>query len=140
MRIVNRRFETVNIKGKGLHQSVENLARVRINGEPVEKGKVNAPYRLIFRPTKRAVESSDSVMDFRDDLAQNIGVGTNIYEVYALNESQEMGLKRGGKESVEDLLGDSKRIGMIKTESEFIASKYGDYRLFFKHSDRFVQP
>jgi len=31
------------------------------------------------------------------------------------------------------------RIGALRTESEFIASKYGDYRLFFKHSDQFIR-
>ena len=32
------------------------------------------------------------------------------------------------------------KIGTIVTESEFIASKYGDYRLFFKHADTFIRP
>lgn len=139
MRAVNARFETVNEKGRGLNQSVDNLARVHVNGTPVEEDKVNAPYRLIFRPTKQAIESSDPTVDFRNDLAQNIGAGTTIYDVFALTESQEVDLKKGGVESVEDLLVHGKIIGRLQTESEFIASKYGDYRLFFKHNDRFIQ-
>jgi hypothetical protein len=33
----------------------------------------------------------------------------------------------------------STRVGALTTESEFIASSYGDYRLFFKHSDVFLR-
>lgn len=139
MKVVNSRFETVNLKGKGLHQSIENLARVRINGQAVEKDEVNAPYRLIFRPTKEAVEASNPKIDFRDDLAQNVGTGTTIYEVFSLTEDQEMKVNGNNKARVENLLGHAKKIGTITTESEFIASKYGDYRLFFKHGDRFLQ-
>ena len=50
-----------------------------------------------------------------------------------------MELRRDGVTRVEDLLAHAERIGTITTESEFIASKYGDYRLFFKHSDRFIR-
>jgi hypothetical protein len=32
------------------------------------------------------------------------------------------------------------KIGAIVTESEFTASKYGDYRLFFKQADKLVRP
>jgi hypothetical protein len=32
-----------------------------------------------------------------------------------------------------------KRIGMIKTESEFIASKDGEYGFFFKHSECYIK-
>ena len=33
----------------------------------------------------------------------------------------------------------AQRIGGVTTEAEFVASMYGDYRLFFKHSDRFIR-
>lgn len=42
-------------------------------------------------------------------------------------------LRGEGVTSVEDLLARGRKIGTITTESGFIASKYGDYRLFFKH-------
>ncbi len=32
-----------------------------------------------------------------------------------------------------------RKIGTITTKSEFIASKYGDYRLFFKHNARYLR-
>jgi len=40
---------------------------------------------------------------------------------------------------VEDLLAHARKIGSITTESEFIASAYGDYRLFFKHNAGFMR-
>ena len=40
---------------------------------------------------------------------------------------------------VEKLLAHGRKIGTITTESEFIASKYGDYRLFFKHNARYLR-
>lgn len=139
MRIVKERFETVVQDGRGLHQPVDNLARVSTNGAPVEEGKVNAPYRVIFRPTSQATEASDPTIDFRDDLARNVKAGTPIYEVLALGESEEADLKKAGIVEVEDLLGRARKIGTIATESEFIASKYGDYRLFFRHNARFIR-
>jgi hypothetical protein len=139
MRIVRQRFETVNAAGKGLHQSVDNLARIHVNGNAVEHDQVHSPYRLIFRPTRQAKERSNAEIDFRDDLATNITAGTPIYEVFALSEAQEVVLNAQNGLSVEALLDGATRIGTVTTDSEFIASKYGDYRLFFKHSDRFIR-
>lgn len=139
MRTVNKRFETVVEEGKGLHQSLENFAGVNTDGSPVAQDKIVAPYRVIFRPSEQAALSSDPTIDFRDDLAQNIGIGTPIYEIFGLGESEEIELNRKGVSGVENLVAHSDRIGTITTESEFIASKYGDYRLFFKHTDRFIR-
>lgn len=139
MRTVKQRFETVVIDGKGLHLPVDNLARIRTNGVAVAADKVRAPYRLIFAPTKQVRAASDSTIDFRDDLARNIGAGTPIYEVFALEESQEIAFNRESAAGLENLLGQAKKIATVSTESEFIASKYGDYRLFFKHNDRFIR-
>jgi hypothetical protein len=139
MRTVQHRFETVVEQGKGLHQPAENLAAIHVNGSVVAPDKIVAPYRLIFHPSAQAVASSDPTIDFRDDLARNIKPGTAIYEIFALRESQEIELNTKGVNQVEDLLPHGQKIGTILTESEFIASKYGDYRLFFKHNDRFIR-
>jgi hypothetical protein len=139
MRAVHRRFETVVRKGHGLHQPLDNLARVRTDGSPVPQKDVSVPYRLIFRPTSGAKRRSDPTIDFRDDLAQNIPAGSRIYEVLALEESQEMELRERGVTTLEDLVAHAAMIGTIATESEFIASKYGDYRLFLRHNDRFIR-
>ena len=139
MRTVKHRFETVVENGQGLHQSVENLAAVHTNGSAVAQDKIVTPYRLIFRPTAQAIASSDPTIDFRDDLARNLKQGTAIYEIFALTEAQEVELNRKGVRQVEELLPHGQKIGTLITASEFIASAYGDYRLFFKHADRFIR-
>ena len=139
MRAVNKRFETVVLTGKGLHQPVDGLARLCPDGTPVPSDRLAAPYRLIFRPTAQARAASNPTIDFRDDLAKNIPVGMPIYDVLALDESEEHQLRRRGNATVEALQSCAVEIGTIITESEFIASKYGDYRLFFRHNDRFLR-
>jgi len=139
MRTVQARFETVVEKGKGLHQAPGNLAAIHTNGSPVAQDQIVAPYRLIFRPTAQVTASSDPTIDFRDDLAQNIRMGTPIYEIFALMEPQETDLNSKGVKEIEDLLPHGQKIGTMTTESEFIASQYGDYRLFLRHNDRFIR-
>ncbi|MDP2658285.1 MAG: hypothetical protein Q8O78_07720, partial [Candidatus Deferrimicrobium sp.] len=138
MRAVKARFETVVVEGRGLHQPVENLARVHPSGLPVD-GALRAPYRVIFVPTEAARRASNPALDFRDDLAQSIPSGTTIYEVLALDEAREAALLKTGAADLDELIPHAERIGTVTTESEFIASKYGDYRLFFKHSDVFLR-
>jgi len=139
MQVVKQRFETVVESGKGLHQPVDNWASAKVDGSAVPSGQARAPYRLIFQPTQAARQRSDPSIDFRDDLARNIASGTTIYEIFALDEAEESGLKQRGLIEVEDLLGHARKIGAIVTESEFIASRYGDYRLFFQHNTRFLR-
>ena len=139
MQVVKQRFETVVESGKGLHQPVDNWASVSVDGSAVPAGQVRAPYRLIFQPTQTARQRSDPTIDFRDDLARNIPTGTTIYEIFALDEGEESGLNQRGVTEVEDLLGHARKIGAIVTESEFIASRYGDYRLFLQHNTRFLR-
>ena len=139
MRTVQSRFETVVESGKGLHQPVDNIASVHTNGSAVAPDSIVAPYRLIFRPTAQVVASSDPTIDFRDDLAQNIKTGTPIYEIFALSEAQESEWNKKGVTEVEELLPHGQKIGTIATESEFIASQYGDYRLFLKHNARYIR-
>ena len=139
MRVVNHRFETVVTQGHGLHQSLESFGKVRANGEPVPPEKAAAPYRVIFRPTAKARSASNPGIDFRDDLARNFPPLTPIYDVLALDASEETALRAKGIVAVEDLMAHASKIGAIVTESEFIASRYGDYRLFFKHDDSFIR-
>jgi hypothetical protein len=139
MRVVNKRFETVTTAGRGLHQPLDGFGKIRANGERVAPEAAAAPYRVIFRPTAAARSASDPTIDFRDDLARNIRAGTTIYDVLALDESRESELRATGVTSIEDLMARAVKIGTIATGSEFIASKYGDYRLFFKHSDKFLR-
>lgn len=73
------------------------------------------------------------IHDFRKDLAK-IETGTKIYDVYATEEECNC-----GKSPCKDILRSKDRckaelIGTIQTESEFVASEYGDKQLFFQHS------
>ena len=139
MKIVNERFETVVAEGHGLHQPVDNFARVHASGLAVA-GPPKAPYRIILVPTEAARQGADPRLDFRDDLARNVPSETTIYTVLGLDESDETALHARGVTNLDDLIPHAKRIGSITTESEWIASTYGDYRLFFKHSDVFLRP
>jgi hypothetical protein len=134
MRGVKQRFETVVSTPHGLDQPVDNFARVQVNGQPVA-GEVRAPFRVILAPTRDARLKSNPQIDFRADLARNIPSGTTIYDVLALDEADD-----DRSVEIEDLVPRAKRIGGLTTESEFIASAYGDYRLFFKHSAVFLRP
>jgi hypothetical protein len=137
MQVVRDRFETVVEKRKGLHQPPDNLAAVRTNGD--REKIVVAPYRLIFAPTQVARAASNPEIDFRDDLVQNIPARTVIYDVFALDIDEENQFNASGETIVEVLLTHGRKIGTISTESEFIASAYGDYRLFFKHNADFIR-
>ncbi len=134
MRGVKERFESVVSAGHGLDQPVANFARVQVSGQPVP-GEVRAPFRVILAPTREARLMSNPQIDFRTDLARNVPQGTTIYDVLGLDEADD-----DRSIDVEDLLPRAKRIGGLTTESEFIASAYGDYRLFFKHSDVYLRP
>jgi hypothetical protein len=118
---------------------VDHLARIRSNGERIAPERAAAPYRLILRPTLAARAAFDPTIDFRDDLARNIKAGMAIYDVLALAEADENAMRARGMSGVEEMAGNAARIGAIATQSEFIASKYGDYRLFFQHDARFIR-
>jgi hypothetical protein len=134
MHTVQERFESVVADGRGLHQPVDNFARVHTSGLPVE-GEPRAPYRLILVPTDTVRRASDPRLDFREDLARNVAVGTTIYTVLGLDEAED-----DGSSDVDELIPRARRIGALRTDSEFIASAYGDYRLFFKHNATYLRP
>jgi hypothetical protein len=134
MRGVKERFETVVSAPHGLDQPVENFAQIHSNGRPVA-GEIRAPFRVILAPTRDARLKSNPQIDFRVDLARNVPSGTTIYDVLGLGEAQD-----DRSLEIEDLVPRAKRIGGLTTESEFIASAYGDYRLFFKHSAVYLRP
>ena len=135
MREVKKRFESVVEDGRGLDLPVDNFARASVSGEPV-RGAVRAPDRLILVPTPEARRGHDGRLDFRTDLAQNVPAGTRIYEVRALDAPAESAL---GVDDIEELVPHAAQIGTLTTESEWIASRYGDFRLFFKHNATYLR-
>jgi hypothetical protein len=86
------------------------------------------PMQLFLVPSQAVQFSESPEHDFRQDLA-TIKSGTTIFSVYGIdlqqietNKIQESEYRRNAQ-----------LIGQIKTTSEFIASSYGDSRLFFRH-------
>jgi hypothetical protein len=97
-------------------QPVEHLALVKRSGEPVAEPR--APHRLCLRAPEGLGFDPETRVDFRELLAQ-LAPGTEIYRMYGQPE---------GNGSREVLL------GSIVTESEVIASSFGDEMLSFRHS------
>lgn len=79
----------------------------------------NAPYGLLFEPTEEAygLFTGDEGQDFRNVL-EGQGENLPLFHVYAY-------MMRGDEECFS--------IGTIRATSPFIASKFGDQDLFFKH-------
>jgi hypothetical protein len=96
--------------------SLNHLANIESNGASVSNPK--APYKIIFEPAKEVKDliEEDSKNDFRDNLNQ-IKKGAIIYDIYLQ----------------EDVKHPIVKVGYIQLMSNFLASEYGDYRLFFQH-------
>lgn len=104
-------------KGSPLVLKTEHFASVKNNGSKVEH--VHAPYKLIFKPTASAKALMENKTDdFRTVLAGQ-GKGLELYEIFAIDQ------ERGG-----DHLD---YIGSLFGASDFVASEYGDSKLFFQH-------
>lgn len=101
---------------------VDHLAARRVNGELVTAADRKSPSHLVFRAPKNIVSWWDLPQnrgfDYRDMLAA-LNVGTVLYDVSA----------RATASSPEV------HIGVLRMTSSFVASKWGDYRLFFRHND-----
>jgi hypothetical protein len=134
MQGVQHRFESVVEDGRGLHQPVDNFARISVNGVVVPTEAIRAPFRVILAPTPAARAAHDGQLDFREDLARNVPAGTVIYDVLGLDEAASF------QGDIEELAVHAPRIGTLTTESEWIASSYGDHRLFFKHNATYLRP
>jgi hypothetical protein len=102
-------------------------------GQVDQQGRVEAtpryPTQIFLVPNPNLRFSEQPGHDFRDDLA-TIPAGSSLFLVYAVDPNQ---LPDGQKR---EQAGDRQRalcIGEIETTSEFVASSYGDNRLFFRH-------
>ncbi len=92
-------------------------ASIQANGTAVSG--VIYPRRIIFTPNPKVAIASDSEKDFRIEF-ENIAEGTVLYEVSVKKDEDS----------------NAEPIGRIVTRSKFIASKYGDQKLFFQHMKR----
>lgn len=95
---------------------VSFLASRRTNGELVPSEQRVAPYQIFLLPNREELNFADAEHEVRDDFA-TIAPGTRLYTVYAL--------LKGSNQRVE--------MGTIETKDRFVASSFGDSRLFFRH-------
>jgi hypothetical protein len=86
------------------------------------------PTQLFLVPSSMVQFSESPGRDFRNDLA-TITPGTILFSVYGIDLKQV----HANPAPQPDPRRDAQLIGEIKTTSEFIASSYGDSRLFFRH-------
>jgi len=79
----------------------------------------NYPFQLIFKPNEelRSKFPDDYETDYLDQL-KSVTVGTEIYDVYALDQPESQ----------------PKKIGTLKTTSKMVSSHWGDESLFFRHN------
>lgn len=113
--------QTVEELSPGSNPLFLNLAHwARINSDGSEVKNPVAPHSIVLVPTAMAQESysccSSFPKDFRGRLA-NVDAGTIIYTIYTKATK----------------VGPLVLWGNIITDSEFVASQYGDQSLFFRH-------
>jgi len=104
------------------------------DGAGVKSTNNISPKQLFFVPSEEISNkfSSDS-HDVRDDFL-SIGSGTTLYKIYAV-DSKHKGFNYYDYsiDKMKEFLKDSSEIGEIVTTSPFIASEFGDTKIFFKH-------
>jgi hypothetical protein len=96
-------------------------AELHSDGSPVEQAV--APYLITFIPNPKIAISKDSKRDLRTEL-QEIPANTVLYTISV-------------KKSLD---APAEEIGELITRSNFIASEYGDSKLFFQHMSRRSTP
>lgn len=118
-KMVQRSFQKTAeaLGGKRLYAvylPLHNVASVRRDGSSPSKAEV--PDRVELHPAKEAAAAWVSTPDWRSSLAK-IPVGTKIFDVRA-------------SPSID---ADATPLGEVWLEAPFVASRYGDERLFFQH-------
>jgi hypothetical protein len=93
---------------------LHHIAEVHTDGSAPSAPQV--PDRIEFRPTKEAISAWSSASDFRTSLAR-IPAGTRLFSLWAAPKIDA----------------EASPIGELVQGSPWIASRYGDERLFFQH-------
>jgi hypothetical protein len=103
------------------------------SGEDVENSK--APRQVFFVPNN-SFNFSSGKHDFRNDL-KTIPEGTALYKVYAVtSDKANFDYTEYTNADIGKFLKSSTLIGEIITDSEFVASEFGDQGIFFRHEVR----
>lgn len=108
------------------------MASVNADGTPA--GSPHAPTQIYFVPASSVKDLfSKQPHDFRHDLAA-LPDGTPVYEVYATSKDIRTSIfSRWNRRFANDRRESATHIGTLVTQSEFVASEFGDSQLFFKH-------
>lgn len=94
-----------------LLQASQTESNGKIEGDP------RCPYQIIFKPTGAVLAGRALENDFRKDLA-HVPPGTELYEISVKQSASA----------------EEEKIGVLVTQSGFVASAYGDTQLFFQHA------
>ncbi|MGE0711373.1 MAG: hypothetical protein AB7N76_30390 [Planctomycetota bacterium] len=94
---------------------VAPAAAVHRDGSQVKDPK--APFQVVFRPADVHIPT-DAQGDFRELIAKHVPKGSVIYRVYGRDQD-----------------GEERLLGTVRTESEFVASEYGDREFHFVHTE-----
>lgn len=105
-----------NQEANAMKVSLNDFARINSDGS--NEDNPISPEQIFFYPTKDVLQDSKDNRDFRIKLSE-LPIGTKLFDLYAKNP-----------DSTNDLL----LIGEITLDSPFIASKYGDEKIFFQHT------
>lgn len=111
---------------------LQDMAEIDQNGQP--ETNPHYPYQIFLVPNSDH-QFSSRPHDFREDLA-TLKSGTRLFSVLAVDPG-----RTGDTEAIEAIATidsptyrqQAKLIGYIELTSEFVASAYGDSRLFFRH-------
>lgn len=96
--------------------SLVPLSSIAENGQTVAPALIRAPAQVFLVPSQEAQLPSAPGREFRRDL-ETLPAGTTLYTLY--------GTEKEGSARI--------LIGQVQTTSDFVASKYGDENLFFRH-------
>jgi hypothetical protein len=118
-KLVQKSFQkTANALGGtrlyGVYLPLHHLAEMGLDGKAVASAVV--PDRLEFKPTEEAKRVCGEGVDFRTGLAK-IPKGTKLFEVFVGEKVDKAVVP----------------FGEVTLDSEWVASPYGDERLFFAH-------
>ncbi|MBF2002728.1 MAG: hypothetical protein IGS38_18635 [Synechococcales cyanobacterium M58_A2018_015] len=103
---------------------LQNLSQFQQTGEV--EAHPHHPLQLFLVPTPEVQFPASPPHDFRTDLA-TIPAGTTLFVVYGVDFQEH------SSEQFANLRQSAQQIGTIETTSPFVASSYGDSRLFFRH-------
>lgn len=104
------------VKSPPTELNINGITQVNSSGEVVESENIKNVYQIVFRPNPELAIASDTQRDFREELAE-IPSGSTLYSVFTRRHESS----------------DLKKVGYLVTRSEFVASRYGDEKLFFQH-------